>query len=55
MAWEYKIEEIVVFDRDRRNKSEEKMNELGQDGWEAVSVWRDASMDDEYVLFKREI
>lgn len=54
MEWEYKIEKIVVFDRNYRSESEKMMNELGEAGWEAVSVWRDASVDKEYVLFKRE-
>lgn len=38
MHWEYMVREFDVIDSDRILLLEEFLNEVGQDGWELVSV-----------------
>jgi hypothetical protein len=52
LQWQYKIEQIYPFDDEHRREAEKKMNELGQGGWEAVTVF--TVVHDLCVLFKRE-
>jgi hypothetical protein len=53
MAWEYKLFNFVLFP-DRIRETERELNRLGQEGWEAVSAWReDRSLVGSCVLFKR--
>ncbi len=52
MQWEYLIEVILVTSVEaHREQTEEKLDELGDDGWEAVSVWVEEPVT--YVLLKR--
>ncbi len=55
--WEYKITEIYADDQltERSVKSsEEILNKLGSEGWEAVSAWGEEGWTS-FVLLKREI
>ncbi len=49
MKWEYKMVRIQMIGRPE--KSLEELNELGAEGWEAISVWADAISTQ--VLLKR--
>lgn len=55
MKWEYKMERIT-FSMSSSNETEDAvktLNRLGDQGWEAVSMW-DGSMGT-YVLMKRQL
>lgn len=55
MKWEYRIER-VTFSLGSNNEAEDaikQLNGLGQQGWEAVSMW-DGSLGT-HVLMKRQI
>ena len=48
--WEYK----TVSESDRLN--DEKLNKLGQEGWELVTIWRQGNhLGNRNWVFKREI
>jgi hypothetical protein len=47
MQWEYCVKVISA-----RYDAETKLETLGLEGWEAVSVWKENSLDT-YVLLKR--
>jgi hypothetical protein len=49
MKWEYLMRQIAPFDDD----STKELNQLGDEGWEAVSAWSSAFSGDNFVLLKR--
>jgi hypothetical protein len=62
MKWEYKIQKLSIGMADIEGQtSEEALNELGAEGWEAVAWWHtqtgriDAEGRDTLVLLKRQI
>lgn len=52
--WEYMILKIYVGSESLIERSEEKLNELGGEGWEAISAWADGSLGS-HVLLRRQI
>ena len=52
MKWEYKIVDYLISgDREQTDITENQINGAGEEGWEAVTVWKDGQRI--YVLFKR--
>jgi hypothetical protein len=60
MAWEYKIHKLHIGAGDAVGFAESSLNELGENGWEAVAWFNtqtgriDAHGNDTLVLLKRE-
>jgi hypothetical protein len=56
MEWEYRIERIFLSMalEDNRPAIVEMLNNLGQEGWEAVNAWSGHSESNAFVLLKRE-
>ena len=62
MKWEYKLEAMKLQEaRPSLAMLQDGLNVLGEDGWEAVSLWHvsfkkfDKSGSDTLILFKRPI
>jgi hypothetical protein len=51
--WEYKIIKIYPNSDNAGDDRSKALNELGEEGWEAVSVWADGSRGS-CVLLKRQ-
>jgi hypothetical protein len=58
MKWEYKVDKILM---NGLGSPEHLLNQLGQDGWEAVALWdsTDRPLDEDdmhiFILLKRPI
>jgi hypothetical protein len=55
MKWEYRIEQLnlTMHGVGSTEDTTKSLNGLGQQGWEAVSVWYEDSGFGIYALFKR--
>jgi uncharacterized protein DUF4177 len=57
MRWEYKFVTIDLTDtnnKDDLQEAEDKVNALGEEGWEAVALWEPEGLSPNCILFKRE-
>jgi hypothetical protein len=52
---EYRVEAITIFDEKHSHEAVELLNQLGSQGWEAISAWYENNLPNSYVMLKRSV